>query len=289
LAFTGGPIGGNVNTITNTGEFKYFHPINHRRNAIGVRFLGAWTTGYGGKEVPPYSRFYMGGENDIRGFDVRAISPVTYIPNVTNQLVRFVDNQHLSGSGFPTQGAFNVPVVAYTITFPGGDLQGVGNFEYRIPIAGPVSMSLFVDLGTDGILNKSALKLDPTGVANINQQFPLVNQGEQLQIAPGTNFKLRSSTGIEFNINLPIVQAPFRIYWAYNPLRVHETIVAPYDRINLTNLTGTCQALGLTDPLHPNQCDPSVLYQIQPVLQNPGRLNYFEPKSTFRFTVSRTF
>jgi outer membrane protein insertion porin family len=180
-------------------------------------------------------------------------------------------------------------VVAYTITFPGGDLQGVGNFEYRIPIAGPVSMSLFVDLGTDGILNKSALKLDPTGVANINQQFPLVNQGEQLQIAPGTNFKLRSSTGIEFNINLPIVQAPFRIYWAYNPLRVHETIVAPYDRINLTNLTGTCQALGLMDPLHPNQCDPSVLYQIQPVLQNPGRLNYFEPKSTFRFTVSRTF
>ena len=52
----------NVNTITNTGEFKWFHPINHRRNAVGVRFLAAWTTGYGGKEVPPYSRFYMGGE-----------------------------------------------------------------------------------------------------------------------------------------------------------------------------------------------------------------------------------
>jgi len=47
--------------------------------------------------------------------------------------------------------------------------------------------------------------------------------------------------------------------------------------------------LGLTDPLHPNQCDQSILYQIQPVLQNPGRLNYFEPRSTFRFTVSRTF
>jgi hypothetical protein len=31
------------------------------------------------------------------------------------------------------------------------------------------------------------------------------------------------------------------------------------------------------------------LYQIQPVLQNPGRLHYFEPRSTFRFTVSRTF
>jgi len=289
LAFTGGPIGGNVNTITNTGEFKYFHPINHRRNAVGVRFLAAWTTGYGGKEVPPYSRFYMGGETDIRGFDIRAISPVTYIPSVTYQTVTFLDNRHLSGSGFPTQGAFNVPLVAYTITFPGADLQSVANFEYRIPIAGPVAMTLFSDFGTDGILNKSALKLDPTGVDNINQQFPLVNQTERLQIAPGTNFKIRNSTGIEFNVNLPIVQAPFRIYWAYNPLRVHQTIIAPNPAINLANLYGTCQALGLTDPLHPNQCDPSILYQIQPTLQNPGRLNYFEPRSTFRFTVSRTF
>ena len=289
LAFTGGPLGGNVNTITNTGEVKYFHPVNHKRNAIGVRFLAAWTTGYGGKEVPPYSRFYMGGENDIRGFDIRAISPVTYIPSVYNQSVTFIDNHHLSGSGYPTQGAFTVPLVAYTITFPGADLEGVANFEYRIPIAGPVGMTLFSDLGTDGILNKNALKLDPTGVANINQQFPLVNQNQQLQIAPNTNFKLRNSTGIEFNVNLPIVQAPFRIYWAYNPLRIHETIIAPFDKINLTNLAGTCQALGLTDPLHPNQCDPSILYQIQPVLQDPGRLHYFEPRSTFRFTVSRTF
>jgi outer membrane protein insertion porin family len=289
IAFTGGPLGGNVNTITNTGEFKYFHPINHKRNAIGVRFLASWTTGYGGIEPPPYSRFYMGGENDIRGFDIRAISPVTYIPSVFNQTVTFLDNHHLSGSGYPTQGAFSVPLVAYTITFPGADLQGVTNIEYRIPIAGPVGMTLFNDFGSDGILNKNALKLYSTGVENINQQFPLANQTQQLQIAPNTNFHPRDSVGIEFNVNIPVVQAPFRIYWAYNPLRLHETIVAPFDKINLVNLAGQCQALGLTDPLHPSQCDPSILYQIQPSLQNPGRLNYFEPRSTFRFTVSRTF
>jgi outer membrane protein insertion porin family len=287
LAISG--LGGNVRTITNTGEFKYFHPINHKRNAIGFRVLAAWTGGYGGGEVPPFSRFYMGGENDIRGFDIRAISPVTYIPSVTNQAVTFTDNRHLSGAGYPTTGTFTVPVVAYTITFPGADTQGVANLEYRIPIAGPVGMTLFNDVGTDGIFNKGALKLDPTGVANINNQFPLANQAQQLQIAPGTNFHVRDSVGIEFNINIPIVQAPFRIYWAYNPLRYHGTIVAPYDKINLNSLTQTCQTLGLLNPLHPNQCDPSVLYQIQPVLQNPGRLDYFEPRSTFRFTVSRTF
>jgi outer membrane protein insertion porin family len=289
LAFTGGPLGGNVNTITNTGEIKYFHPINKKRNAIGLRFLGAFTTGYGGKEVPPYSRFYMGGEQDIRGFDIRGISPVTYIPSVFNQTISYFNNHNLGPSGFPTPASFSVPLVAYTITFPGGDTELLGSFEYRIPIAGPVSMSLFVDSGTDGVARKNSLQLDSTGVANINSQFPLVNQPQQLQIAPGTNFKMRMSTGVEFIINLPIVQAPFRIYYAYNPLRLHETIVAPYDRVNFQNLYLTCSSLGLLDPQNPSKCNPTILAQIQPILQNPGRLNYFEPQSTFRFSVSRTF
>ena len=290
LAFTGGPLGGNVNTFTNTGEFKYFHPINHRRNALGVRFLSAWTTGYGGKEVPPFNRFYMGGENDVRGFDIRGISPVTYIPSVVQEPITFPYH----GNPLTT---IRVPMVFYTITFPGGDIQGVGNLEYRIPIAGPVSMTLFADMGTDGILNKSALRLDPTGVQNINSQFPLVHQTEQLQIASGTNFKLRNSTGVEFNINLPIVQAPFRIYWAYNPLRIHQSIYAPNAQINGRNLAITCYNMGLLnpkvpyDPNNPNieSCDPIILQPIQTILQNPGGLHYFEPRSTFRFTVSRTF
>jgi outer membrane protein insertion porin family len=289
LSFQGGPIGGNVNTITNTGEFKYFHPVRKNRNAIGVRFLGAFTTGYGGKEVPPYSRFYMGGENDLRGFDIRAISPVTYIPSVFNQAITYYDNHTIGPGGLPVQRSFTIPVLAYTITFPGGDTQLLSNFEYRIPIAGPVSMALFTDLGTDGAARTSALKLDPTGVANINRQFPLANVPQQLVLAPGTNFKLRMSTGVSFIVNLPIVQAPFTIYYAYNPLRLHQTIVAPFDKINFTELTQTCKALGLTDPLHPQLCDPAILYQVQPTLQNPGRLNYFEPSHTFRFTVSRSF
>ncbi|HTA57822.1 MAG TPA: outer membrane protein assembly factor BamA, partial [Candidatus Baltobacteraceae bacterium] len=102
VSFTGGPIGGNVNTITNTGEFKYFRPINHHRNAVGIRLLAGFTTGYDGKEIPPYSRFYLGGENDLRGFDIRAVSPVTYIPNSVNQTV------NVSGA------AFTVPVLLKT-------------------------------------------------------------------------------------------------------------------------------------------------------------------------------
>ncbi|HET7107329.1 MAG TPA: outer membrane protein assembly factor BamA [Candidatus Acidoferrum sp.] len=283
LSFTGGPIGGNVNTITNTGEFKYFRPINHRRNAIGIRLLGGFTTGYDGKEIPPYSRFYLGGENDLRGFDIRAVSPVTYIPNAVNQSIS------VSGKGF------NVPVLVKSITFPGGDTQGVVNLEYRIPIAGPVAMALFNDIGTVGTLRRGGLLLAPSGVDNINQKFPLANQQAQLQIAPGTNFKVRDSMGVEFIVNLPIVQAPFRIYYAYNPLRIHQTLYAPNAQINGRNLALQCKASGLTNPLFPfdpdswqTSCSPSVVAAIQPIFA-PSGLNYFEPKTTFRFTVSRTF
>ena len=286
LSFTGGPIGGNVNTITNTGEFKYFHPVNHRRNAVGIRFLGGFTTGYGGKEIPPYSRFYLGGENDLRGFDIRAVSPVTYIPNTVNQAVS------VSGA------SFNVPVLLKTITFPGGDTQGVMNLEYRIPIAGPVAMSLFNDIGTVGTLRKGGLQLSPSGIENINQMFPLANQQSQLQIAPGTNFKLRDSAGIEFIVNLPIVQAPFRIYYSYNPLRIHQTLYAPNAQINGINLSRQCIASGQINPITPidpnnlnnwqSICSPAVVLAVQPLFA-PSGLNYFEPKTTFRFTVSRTF
>ncbi len=283
LSFTGGPLGGNVNTITNTGELKYFRPINHHRNAIGVRILGGFTNGYGGKEVPPYSRFYLGGENDLRGFDIRAVSPVIYIPNAISQTI--------SVSGY----SFSVPTLVKTITFPGGDTQGVVNFEYRIPIAGPVAMSLFNDIGTVGTLIKNGLRLDPTGVANINQMFPLANQQAQLPIASGTNFKLRDSAGIEFIVNLPIVQAPFRIYYAYNPLRLHQTLYAPNAQINGRSLALQCQASGQTNPLYPfdpnnwqQSCSSAVVTAVGPIFA-PSGLNYFEPKTTFRFTVSRTF
>jgi len=36
---------------------------------------------------------------------------------------------------------------------------------------------------------------------------------QQLAIAPHTNFRLRGSAGIEFVVQLPIVQAPFRLYY----------------------------------------------------------------------------
>jgi outer membrane protein insertion porin family len=187
-------------------------------------------------------------------------------------------------------------------TLPGGDIQGFGNVEYRIPIVGPVTAVLFFDGGTDGVIQKSNLKLTDSGFENLTD--PLLgfgknvpNLSQQLALAPGTNFRLRASTGIEFGVQLPIIQAPFRIYYAYNVHRLHQELVAPNSFITESQLRSLCSELGGGSGCTQTPIDAAQgsIYreQIEPlinlVLQNPGRLNYFEPKTTFRFTVSRTF
>jgi len=288
VALSGGPLGGNVNSLTNIFDWKYFRPINKRRNVLGFHASSAFTTGFGGKEVPPYSRFYMGGENDIRGFDVRSISPVAFIPTESAQPFVYLDPTTLDSAGSPVQRTLSVPVLNYTITFPGGDLQSYGNFEYRIPIVGPVTAALFFDAGTTGIVRNSALKLDPTGFAALTSQFPNAvrdgNLNRQLAIAPGTNFRLRSSAGIEFVVQLPIIQAPFRIYYAYNMNRVHTQVISPTSFIEQSQIDLIKNNPALKD-FYKYQFVPAV----NELINNPGRLNYFEPLRTFRFTVSRTF
>lgn len=292
LSFQGGPIGGNVNTITNVFDMKYFRPTYHRRNVIGVHFTSAYTTGYGGKDVPPYSRLYMGGENDLRGYDIRSISPVTFLPEATSQTISYRD---------PTSGgalrSFSVPVLTYVATLPGGDLQSFGSLEYRIPIVGPVTAGLFFDVGTVGIVAKSGLKLNPAALdtqggkcttipLSLTCQFPSANISQDLPIQQGTNFRVRASTGIEFVVQLPIVQAPFRIYYAYNVNRLYQQLVSRAPFIEQSEINYLKNSL---DPIDPTIFPLQIAPQLDFIRRNPGRLNYFEPLRTFRFTVSRSF
>src|SRR5262249_12996923 len=103
-------------------------------------------------------------------------------------------------------------------------------------------------------------------------------------------------------VQLPIIQAPFRIYYAYNVHRLHEQLLAPTDFIEPGEIcdprppffepcpAGTPGNLGRLPRDLPNSV---WRFQVKPTLEalrtNPGALNYFEPKTTFRFTVSRTF
>jgi outer membrane protein insertion porin family len=276
----GGPLGGNVKAMTQVLEAKYFRPINRKRNVLAFHLVGAFATGYGGRVLPPYERLFLGGEQDLRGFDVRTVTPIAFIPLATTTPITYVNPRQLDIAGNPQVNTVSVPTLAYQITFPGGDTSGVFNGEYRIPLVGPVSMSLFTDVGTVGILRPDQLQLAPEGFTNLTTQFPGVPVNDTLQIRPGTNFKLRASSGVEFVVQLPIVNAPFRLYWAYNFDRLSQQIVAPPSQFNTDAIRGLVPA---------DVFNSVILPQLAIDQANPQRINFFEPKSTFRFTVSRTF
>ena len=289
--FTGGPLQGNVDTISNTFTMSYYHPMHHRRNVLALRVQGATINGFSGREVPPNNRFYLGGEQDVRGYEFYTISPFVFIPYSTSTQVQFYNPERLNQSGQPTLETLPVNVLEYVPTRPGGDLQGVFNAEYRIPLVKSyVTMSIFNDLGLDGTMRH--VQIDPSATALLQDQypnadFPNTRIGTDLPIAHGTNFRPHTSAGIEFDFQIPIIQAPFRIYYAFNYLRLNKTIIPPDGAFYVPPAERQAlQQLGVYDT------------QIVPALQNflletrssqtipPGLL---EQRSSLRFAVSRTF
>jgi len=295
-SFEGGPIGGNVNTVSEIVEAKYFRPNYHKRNVMAMRVLGAFETGYSGKVIPPFSRFYLGGEDTLRGFDIRTVSPVVFVPTLTTTPFSYQNPQNPSCIlGVPHACTVTIPTLSYQTSFPGGDTELVGNFEYRIPLFPHVALSIFGDAGATGALRKDQLQLNTLDYTTLVNQFPGTTISRTLQFQPGTNFQPRTSAGLELVVQLPIVQAPFRIYWAYNFNRMSQIITAPR-----TQFPG--------DPTNPNDPNwdsykrglpPTIWNQIfygtqtqqgiNTIFLNPQRTNFFDPIRTFRFTVSRTF
>jgi outer membrane protein insertion porin family len=290
MGFEGGPLGGNVKEVTPSIEASYFHPINHHRNVLAFHLLGAFATGYGGDVMPPFDRFYVGGENEVRGFDFYSISPWVFLPTLQPTAITYFNPTMLGANGQPTQESLTVPLLHFVATRPGGDSQIVGNFEYRIPIVGNYfGMDLFYDAGLDGILRHSQLQLNPTALTSLRGDFPNANfPGLQipavLPIAPGTNFKLHTSTGIEFVVQLPIIQAPFRVYYAFNLNRQSTDVVEPPGAYFLNP--------AIQAGLPPHVFQSQILPQIDNALQSLSA-HYapflFEQARTIRFTVSRTF
>ena len=274
-------LGGNARSITQTFEAKYFRPMNNKRNVLGLRLQTAFTTGYAGTEVAPNSRFFTGGDDSIRGFDIRTISPIAFVPVSSTRSINFNLPNQWGSDGQAASQTVNVPLLTYTIVYPGGDSQVVGNVEYRIPLAGPVSMTLFADAGVNGILRRSQLKLDPTGLAQLRRQFPNASLSGSLELAPGSNFAPRTSTGVEFVVQLPIVQAPFRIYWAVNPTLYAHTVTAPKSTYQLP--------ADYISSLPPLVYEQYIVPQMDDLLKDPQKVYFHERRSTFRFSVSRTF
>jgi outer membrane protein insertion porin family len=236
-------LGGNVKFFRPVVAYKHFnamkglHPDPTGRNVLAERLQIAYVQGFDGEVAPPFQRIFQGGESDLRGFDIRSGTPYAFVPtNVPFQLTNPDGSPVPRDPTNPSLGYITVPLPVYGIVSVGGDTSLVNNLEYRIPIAGPVDFKFFDDFGIDSAIRKSQLRESPEGVAQLNS--PLygcpayingacaggvqVNFDTYIRPIHGTNFVPRDSIGAEVGGMLPIIHAPVRVYYAYNPLRLHR-------------------------------------------------------------------
>jgi len=293
VSFSGSFLGGDVNTIQPTLEYKFFHPLKfvsrdpEKPDVFGFRVLAGHIRSFGVpvdtnslsfvNGTPIFSRYFLGGEDTIRGYSVRSISPVAPVDQlVTTQNVvahNFAGdtldvarprdaNRKTIAPGvirrFTLEGTQLNAVEQFTPI--GADTQLLGNFEYRVPIAGPVSIASFFDIGSafniaslDDQITKTKFVpsvLTPFGVT-LNPRGQLATPAEIAdartpetpvgQLPPGfraavlrgqrqdtTIYRLstdtssltsnyRYSLGAELRVQVPVVNVPFRLIFAYNP------------------------------------------------------------------------
>jgi outer membrane protein insertion porin family len=278
--FAGSILGGNVNTIRPTVELKLYKASPLRKSldpakghVIAMRLLLSTITGYGGKVAPPFARSFIGGEQDVRGFNIMEITPIAFVPTAASIAVLNADGTPRTQSsivnGTVQQSPVEMTVPAYQLVTPGGDTQVIYNLEYRIPVFGTMVQAVpFFDFGLDKVLYSHQLTLEPTHIQDLNLEFPQAAFQNRIDIYPGTQ-KPRASTGLEFQVTLPIIQAPFRIYFAYNPMLVREYLQPPIviDRAAFPNAATFANSVNTYGQQFP----------------------FFERRTMFRFTIGKTF
>jgi outer membrane protein insertion porin family len=293
MQFSG--LGGNVRYFFPAVAYKRFTPMKlflpaaNGHNVLGLRSELKYIQGYGGDVAPPNNRFYAGGEADIRGFDVRSTTPYAYIPNKINFNLTNPDGTCVPRD--PNNPQLNqciqILLPVYSVVSVGGDLNFTNNLEYRIPIAGPVTFALFDDFGIDAAVNRDQLKQSPEGLASLNAPLygcPVYNNGTceggvhvnfpaYIKPLDGTNFVPRMSAGAELQVIMPIINAPVRVYYAFNPLRLEEQ--APAENL-------------ITRDMFPPGGAGDYSYA-QAIQLYGSRYQLREPRKTFRLTVSTTF
>ena len=300
VAFQLAGVGGNTKYYSPTVAFRQFFPMKGLKinreghNVLAYRVQLSNVAGFGGQVAPPFARLYGGGENETRGFDVRSSSPYTFIPtkvmfNLTNPDGTTVPRDPTN----PTLGNEQIPLPVYRLASVGGDTEVTTNLEYRIPIINQVTFALFTDFGLTFNSEASQLRQSVEGLSTINSplygctSFSVgtgdceggkpVNFSLYLHDVPGTNVVPRMSNGAYLQVVLPIVNAPFIIYYAYNPLRLYKDLpqqlaVSPEEFKGFFPSSGAGQ------------------FSYQQAMQLYGAdYQLREPRKTFRLTVSTSF
>jgi outer membrane protein insertion porin family len=313
ISFQFAGVGGNTKYYLPTATFRQYFPMKGLKinkeghNVLGYRIQLANVAGYGGQVAPPFSRLYGGGENEVRGFDVRSNSPYTFLPtkvmfNLTNPDGTVVPRDPSN----PTLGNVQIPIPVYRLAPIGGDTQLTSNLEYRFPIVNQVTFAFFTDFGLTMNAEPTQLRQSPEGISTLNSPLygcPQVVNGNcvggyqlppfsiYLKDVPNTNFVPRMSNGAYLQVVMPIINAPFIIYYAYNPLRLYRDLPQQLVAPSGTQCPAGTAPVNCFKEFFPFATSPAAAaYTYQQALQFYGA-DYIlrEPRKTFRFTVSTSF
>jgi outer membrane protein insertion porin family len=352
LGFSG--LGGDLRTYSPTISYTHFIPMRRKRSSnpevFGFRIIASTLGSYSITDkiqnanslsfidgVPYYERFFLGSENDLRGYNTRSIGPFAPIDGfITTKNVVVATNPTgqpalapgltAAQSSFLTQmGTFTGssganPILTNTnYRLIGGDTQLLGNFEYRIPIFGPVTLAAFVDIGSvfnmskgsTQFINSAFLPDQPfLGASSITNL--VASQGSPytfLDIFTGASFILRNGD--------PLTRDQYRAEYctpqADGGILCPSTIPAGLQQVYLRGEAQTNTEIRVGDSLYSKLGDfrSSVGLELRvqvPIVNVPFRLiYYYNPNgrfgtrdelgglylpgklSGFRFTVGRTF
>jgi len=109
--YSGGFLGGDINLHKTRLQFVKFIPIG-KRHTLGMQLVHQAIIRFGDSPVPIYEKFFLGGEQSIRGFDIYRIGP---------------------------RNEFGTVI--------GGNKSFYANLEYIIPLNNQFSFILFYDVG----------------------------------------------------------------------------------------------------------------------------------------------
>jgi outer membrane protein insertion porin family len=230
LAFAG--LGGDVRTYQPSIQYTQFIPIKNARKpdraqVFGFRIIAGTIGSYAVSEkirnanslsfvggVPIYERYYLGSENDVRGYNTRSIGPIAPFDSfvttrnvvLSNSITGAVvtptglDSRTLSELGqlgiLTGATGTNPALLSNNYRYIGGDTQLLGNFEYRVPIFGPVTLAAFADIG-------SVFNLRSTGTQTINSNF--LPDDSFLGAGSLTSLALRNAPNVNSGGNLLII------------------------------------------------------------------------------------
>jgi outer membrane protein insertion porin family len=269
---------------------------------LGYRVQLANIAGYGGEVAPPFARLYGGGENEVRGFDIRSNAPYTFIPtkvmfNLTNPDGSTVPRDPTN----PTLGNVQIPIPVYRLAAIGGDTSLTSNLEYRFPIINQVTFAFFTDFGLTVNTEKGQLRQSELGLSQIKAPLygcPAVVNGDceggvhvpfdiYLHGVHGTNIVPRMSTGAYLQVFLPIINAPFVLYYAYNPLRLFKDL--PQQLALPTNCPANYTPQQCFSTYFPTNTQAGEYSAAQAFQFYGSDYVLREPRKTFRLTVSTSF